>query len=701
VKRQRQPKFLLQHDRSDCGVTCLANIIRYHGGDVGLEVLRKLSGTSQQGTTLLGLQLAAQQLGFEAEGLEAEGVYNLNELTEPAILHVVVEGNLHHYIVYFPPYDEKGKILVGDPARGVWRIGNQELDLIWRSKELLSLKPTTGFRRKEDVNRERWKWLFGLIQEDFTLLSVSLALGVVIAVLGISTAIFSQGLIDHILPKGAHAKLILSVCWLAIVLLARTGLSYLRSDFMLQQAKAFNNRIMRFFFTNILRLPKSFFDTRKAGELIARLNDTRRIQSAIAVLFGNAVIDALIVVISMVFVMAVSWVVGSVLAACVCLYLLILLKFNSPLSQGQKGVMAGYALTESNFVDSIQGISEVKIMGKESFFGKTNERIYGEFQERMIALGKINNRFSFFSDLSGVVFIILLFGLSSHQVLAKRLSIGELVALLGMAGNMIPSLTRLVVANIQWQEASVVFDRMFEFTSMSKEEVQKGNVMDYDRPLHLQLDRVSFRFPGRRQILSDVSMELRTGEMVGLTGESGGGKSTLLQLIQKFYAPESGTLLVNGTDLQEYATDSWRSMLGCVSQEIKIFNNSLLFNITLSDEAAVNERAVAFCEQTGLGAYFRQLPQSYLTVVGEEGVNLSGGQKQLVAFARALFRNPKLLLLDEATSAMDSHMERFVLDLLQKNKHRMAILMVTHRRSTSLQCDRVVVLDKGVGGQML
>jgi ABC-type bacteriocin/lantibiotic exporter with double-glycine peptidase domain len=695
----KKKSFQLQHDQSDCGVACLANIIRHHGGDASLETLRKLSGTSQQGTTLLGLQQAAQQVGFDAEGLEAEGIHNLRELTEPVILHVTVEERLQHYVVYYPHQGMANKV-IGDPARGILTMRETELDVLWKSKTLLWLKPNGQFQKRELVSYRKRKWILDLLREDFPVLSISLALGIMIAVLGIATAIFSQRLMDDILPKENIQKLLLSTVLVTFLMVARSGFNYLRGIFMVHQGKAFNNRVIRDFYASLLKLPKSFFDTRKTGELIARMSDTRRIQSVISILSGSAVIDLLLVLVSTGFVMFYSWWIGVVLVTCMGAYLFILWKFNGPISLAQKQVMAGYAFTESNFIDSMQGITEIKLMGKGRLFEKMNQAIYQQFLERMSSLGMLNSRFGLVSEITGGLFTMLVFSLSSYLVIRKELSIGELVALLGMAGNMIPSLTRLVVANIQWQEASVVFDRMFEFTSMSKEEVQEGKVMDYDSPLYLQLDRVSFRFPGRRQILSDVSMELRTGEMVGLTGESGGGKSTLLQLIQKFYAPESGTLLVNGTDLQEYATESWRSMLGCVSQEIKIFNNSLLFNITLSDEAEVNERAVAFCEQTGLGAYFRLLPQSYLTVVGEEGVNLSGGQKQLVAFARALFRNPKLLLLDEATSAMDSHMERFVLDLLQKNKHRMAILMVTHRSSTSLQCDRVVVLDKGVGVQM-
>lgn len=694
---KKSPPFHLQHDQSDCGVACLANIIRYHGGDANLETLRKLSGTSRQGTTLLGLLQAAQQLDFDAEGLEAEGLHNLNELTEPAILHVVMEEKLQHYVVYYPSENWKnisGKITIGDPAKGIQLIDVQELDKIWKSKALLSLNPTAQFHTKEVVVHQKRKWILDLLRDDFSVLGISLALGIIITALGISTAIFSQKLIDDILPKENMQKLLLSICLVTVLLLARSGLNYLRGFFMLHQGMAFNNRVIQDFFGNILKLPKSFFDTRKIGELIARMSDTRRIQSVIATLTGSAVIDFLLVVVSIGFVTIYSWWIGCVLLVCVFAYTLILLKFSKPISQSQKEVMAGYALTESNFIDSMQGVTEIKLMNKENLFEKLNQSVYEKFQDRIFSLGTLNLRFSLITEITGVIFIMTVFGLASFQVLSKKLSIGELVALLGMAGNIIPSLTRLVVANIQIQEAKVVFDRMFEFTSMEKESNSTEAIIEATN-LHLKIDSVSFRFPGRKQILSDVSLEVMTGNMMALLGESGGGKSTLLQLIQKFYPAENGSISVNGVALHDISTDDWRSHLGCVSQDVKIFNNNLLFNITLSDDIEINNAAIAFCEKNGFGYYFNQLPQSYLTLVGEEGVNLSGGQKQLVAVARALFRNPKLLLLDEATSAMDRKTEHFVIQLLNSFKERMAILFITHRIKTASHCDRIYVLENG------
>ncbi|HRJ31406.1 MAG TPA: ATP-binding cassette domain-containing protein [Cyclobacteriaceae bacterium] len=219
-----------------------------------------------------------------------------------------------------------------------------------------------------------------------------------------------------------------------------------------------------------------------------------------------------------------------------------------------------------------------------------------------------------------------------------------------------------------------------------------ANIVDIEQ---LNVNKLTFRFPGRARLLKDISLSVKKGEVIAMLGESGGGKSSFLQIIQKFYKPESGTIEVNGIDLDRISTLTWRDLIGVVPQEVKIFNGNLLYNLTLSDNPNEYQSAIVFCKQAGFDKYFESFPQSYLTILGEEGINISGGQKQVVALARALFRQPKLLLLDEATAAMDKNTEAFVLQLLMNLKQNTAVILVTHRIQTARKADRIYILDAG------
>ncbi len=682
--------LVLQRDKTDCGVACLSSICKFHGGRADVESLRRLSGTSTEGTTLFGLQIAAQSVGFEAEGLEADSIQNLQELSEPAILHVTLESNLQHYLVYYPQNKRQvdTKIIIGDPAHAVVRIEKEDLEKIWKSKALLRLSPTNKFVKNESAIREERKWLVSLLKNDLNILTVSILLGIIISALGISTAIFSQKLMDEILPRAENQRMFFGLVLILLLLVARNGFSFLRGYILLLQGKDFNNNLISNFYRSLLYLPKSFFDTRKIGELIARMNDTRRIQSFVSLFVGSISIDILIVCVSIAFVFIHSTEIGNLILLCLPIYFLILQTFGSAITQAQKKVMVGYASTESYFIDSIQGITDIKLANKQDCFAKSNSETYNKFQESIADLGVINLKFVWFIELVGSLLVVSVFAMTSWLVVLSKLSIGQLVSLIGIVGSVIPALNRIVAANLQLSEAKVTLTRMFEFTSMDKEPLNPGGPQIPSIKM-LKVESISFGFPGRKQILKNVSIGLECGKIVALLGESGKGKSTLIQLIQRFYEPDEGIITVDGKNINEIQLLSWRSQLGSVPQEPKIFNGTLAYNISFSANLDEQQRVIHFCQEVGFNFYFSEFPNQYTTIIGEEGINISGGQKQLVILARALFSKPKILLLDEATSSLDKATEKFVLGVLQEQKKHMAILLVTHDENISLQCDKV------------
>lgn len=689
--------FTRQQDESDCGVACILSLLKFYGGDSTFEKLRELSGTTSQGTTLLGLYQCAGAIGFEAEGFEAD-CSNLKKLTSPCILHVQ-KDNLQHYVVSYGILENsKSTFLIGDPAKGILELDEASLNEIWQSKTLLTLKPKPEFVKIKTTLRNKKNWFINLLKEDYPILGISIFIGIIISILGLSTAMFSQKLIDEILPKSNTEKLILGLILLLVLLLIKNILSYFRQHFLLIQSRDFNIRITDSFYENLLYLPKSFFDHRKTGDMIARMSDTMRIQKSIAYLSGSFFIDLLIVVVSTVFLFVYSWPIAGVALLSVPLMVFVVTRFHKPILRGQQEVMSSYAKNESNYVDTIQGIEAIKSGNRETFFIKLTKEIYTVFQTKNFSLGKTGNRFNFITEGVASVLIIGIIAITSYLVLKKQMSIGEMIAILSIAGGLIPSVVRLALTNLQIQEAKVAFDRMYEFVSVKLEYDATASeclekILDFQV---LEIKNISFRFPGRKPILENISVKLNKGEIIALTGECGCGKSTTLQILQKFYSSENGQIDINGQNFNDLSTPLWRSMTANVPQEVKIFNGSLLYNIALNEELTLIDDVHQFCVKYGFDKYFLELPQAYLTIVGEDGINLSGGQKQILALARALFTKPQVLLLDEVTSAMDSHTEKFILNLLQNLKNEMAIILVTHKVQTAKIADRIYTIENGI-----
>ena len=683
--------FIYQHDQSDCGVACLLSLIQYYGGSNSLEKLRERSGTTKQGTTLLGLYQVANELGFTAEGNEAN-IQALIDHKEPVILHVIIENQLQHYLVCYGY--EKGKFIIGNPAKGIVRYTKEELVKVWKSKACLTLTPNKDFIKIKTQNKDKKRLFINLLKKDYRLISFSVVLGLGIAILGMAMAVFSQKLIDNILPSRDFNKLITGILLVTFLLLVRVLFTALRDYFLIRQTKDFNIRIIDSFYSSLLYLPKSFFDTRKIGELVARLNDTQRIQRVISAVIGNVVISALITIVSLSLLFYYSWKTGLIASLSLPFYFLLIYSFNVHIINAQKEVMQGYALSESNYISSMQGIATIKNNNRQSIFRKINLLFYGNFQEKIFHLGKINVCLSIVSGIFNVLFLVSILVYTSLQVYYERMQLGELIAILGIAGSLLPAVASLALITIPLNEAKIAFDRMYEFSSIEKENEGTLPLSEFES---LEIKDLSFRFAGRSRLLKNVNLSLFKNECIAIVGESGSGKSTLGQLLQKFYPFESGKITINSDKiLTQISTENWRNIIGIIPQDIIIFNGNVITNILLGKED-IPENIDSFIKEYGFTDFIKSLPQGFATILGEEGIKLSGGQKQMIALMRILYKKPQLLLLDEFTSAMDRKTENFVLNLLNKLKSELSIIFISHRlHSLPKIADRVYVLEKGI-----
>lgn len=682
-----------QQYQSDCGVACLLSIIRYFGGDQKLEKLRELSGTSRQGTTVLGLVQAAPQLGLEAKGLKGNLDY-LKKIQMPVILHVIIDNRLQHYVICYA--FKQGKFILGDPAKGIREYTPEDLEKIWQSQALIQLQPNDSFVKAKTARKAKIQWFWELLKEDISLLTVASVLGIAIAIIGLSMAIFSQKLIDDILPNKDASRLWVALTLLGVLLTARMFLSYLRGLFLLKQSLSFNQRMIDRFYAALLYLPKAFFDHRKTGDLIARMNDTHRIQQNISLIAGSVLIDGIVMGISTTFIFFYSLPIGFWALFTIPLYLTLAWKFNQKIIRAQQDVMEAYSRNESNYIDTMQGIATIKGAGKEAFFSQITRTVYAWYQQKIYQLGFLGIRFGFWIECLGLGFLLGMIAYAAQLVLLEELQIGEMMALLTVAGSIVPAIGRLIGASIALQEARVAFERMYEFAALQPEFPDQTHSETSLEITQIKVENLSFRFTGRKPLLKDISFEANRGEMIAILGESGCGKSTLMQILQRFYPFEQGQIQVNQQGWLSTSTPSWRSVLGVVNQETKIFNGTLLDNIILGetspDEA---QKVISFCQRWGFDTFFEELPQAYACIVGEEGINLSGGQKQLLALARALYGQPQILLLDELFAAMDRNTETFVMNLLQRYQENGLIILVTHKIHIAKQADRIYLIEDG------
>jgi len=487
-------------------------------------------------------------------------------------------------------------------------------------------------------------------------------------------SIFSQKLIDDILPQKKVSILFLSIGFLSFLLFARVVLQALRDFYIIRQTKEFNQRINKSFFNSLLYLPKLFFDTRKIGDFVSRLNDTQRIQNVIKYLITNTVVDILGVLISIGFLFYYYWKLAIICLIVSPIIFYIIFRFNKKIILSQREVMQAYSINEANYIDSIRGIDVIKGFGKQDLFLKKNLSIFGNFQSKIFELGKVNVKITLYSGLALVVFLVIILSFSSYNVLNSQIKIGEMMAIIGISSSLLTSITNLALVSIPIQEAKVAFDRMFEYSSITKEKLDGLEINNIQK---IEIKQLDFRFNGRSKLLENVSLKLEKGKVICLLGESGGGKTTFTEVLQKNYIQESGEVIINDTiSLKDISTANWRNLISIVPQNIQLFNTTFLENIIL-DENLDNQKLNDVIN-LGFQQFVSSLPQNLMTIVGEEGINLSGGQKQLLGWMRALYHNPQFLILDEPTSSLDKDNRNFIYQLISKLKNDKIIFIISH-----------------------
>jgi ATP-binding cassette subfamily B protein len=505
--------FVRQLDGSDCGVACLASVVRFYGGYTALEQLRDLSGTSQQGTTLLGLHQAAGQLGFVAKGLRADSIAQLQEsLAAPVILHVRLgegpqEHHLNHFLVCYRWEPARQRFVIGDPASGILDYTVDELDQRWASKTLLTLQPTEQFERKDTEARRKHHWLLQTVQPDLPALAIATGLGLVTTVMSLVTALFSQQLIDRILPARDVRRLTVGLVLLGTVLLARAALTYLRGWLLTRQSQDLNNRLTNSFFETLLYLPKTFFDSRQTGDFIARLNDTGRIQQAVSHLTGTVIINLLVVSTTLIYIGLHSGLLVGCMVVYLSLYGLVTWHFGRPIQAAQRAAMAAAAVNQSQYIDTLQGIADVKATGQEGLFARLTQALYGHLQAAVYSLRQVGLRFGTVAEILSAGFTTGILALTAYLVVRGTLSLGELVAILSMVGTLVPAVVSLALTNIQLQEAGIAFERMYEY-SKNEPELDKDAVADAFDLQQLEVVGLSFSFPGRAALFENLSFRV-------------------------------------------------------------------------------------------------------------------------------------------------------------------------------------------------
>ncbi len=681
-----------QRDLMDCGAACLASISAYYKLLIPVSKIRQYASTDKKGTNVLGLVEAAEKMGFMAKGVK--GNYDsLLKIPKPAIVHLKLENGGLHYVVLLSVDNKVLKTM--NPETGKIETETKEEFLKKWTGYIVILVPNDDFEIKNEKISNISRLFFLLKPHKAVLLQVLFG-AIFFSIIGLSTSIYIQKLTDFVFVNGNKNLLNLMSIGMIGILVIQIILGLYQTIFTLKTGQLIDARLILGYYKHLLKLPQRFFDTMQTGEIISRISDAVKIRAFINNSLIDIIVNILIVVFSFFLMFLYSWKMALICCSVIPIYILLYFIANKLNKKTERKVMVQAAELESQLVESLNTIGTIKRFGIEQFVNiKTETKFINllntGYKSGLNALF-VNMSTSFVSRL----FTIILLWIGSYFVLSQEITPGELLSFYAILGYFSGPLNSLVGVNQTIQNAFIASDRLFEIMDLEQEKENKI-ILNKNMLGDINFKNVNFRYGTRIDVFKEFNLLIPLGKITAIVGESGSGKSTLVHLLQNIYPLSSGKIYINDLDITQIENGSLRNMVGVIPQRVELFKGTIIENISVGDFEPDMNKILKISQDIGLIKFIEELPEGFFTDIGENGTSLSGGQRQKIAIARVLYRNPEIIIMDEASSSLDSESEKMIIDVIKRMKDEgKTIIMIAHRLSTVTKADNIVVMSKGI-----
>ncbi len=484
---------------------------------------------------------------------------------------------------------------------------------------------------------------------------------------------------------------------LVAVFLLQAGFNFLRSYWLAIAGEGVVADLRRAVFDRVIRLGVPFFDERKTGEITSRLTaDAAVVQQTVSTAVAQALAQGITLIGSVILLFLLSFRLSLTVLTFVPIVMIAAFVFGRRLRSISTEFQDRLATANSLAEEAISSVRVVKWFAAED----ETARLYDQdiIKSYEVAVRRARVRSVFVPTVTFVMFstLALVLWQGGRQVIAGNLTAGNLVTFLLYTLTVAGAIGTFTGLYAQLQEALGASQRIFELLDEPPEVAEADNTNNPEPMGTLAFENVHFAYSDRAgEVLSDINLTVTQGEVVALVGPSGAGKTTLVQLIPRFYDVGSGRIVVDGVDVRDQDIQLLRSRMAAVPQEVELFSGTIAENLRVAKAEATDEEIVSACTAANAHDFITDFPDGYGTIVGERGVKLSGGQRQRVAIARALLADPCILILDEATSSLDAESEALVQAALEVLMRDRTTVVIAHRLSTVRKADRLVVLAEG------
>lgn len=681
----RQYYVTKQDDIRDCGAASISSIIKYYGGYVPLETLKRDSFISKDGISAYHLIMCLNKYNFEAKGYRYEDNFNFTEnIKLPAIIHLILKNGLHHFVVLYKIDFKKNTCLIMDPAVGYKKLTIKELLNIW-SKVIIIISPK-GKIQKYKKDKTIFKIFLKLLLSEKTLLIKIIFTSIILTLSSILSSFYIKTSIENNNTKISSGFIIifLSIVFIKIII------NYLRTHYENHLNKNVDKKIIIPFIRHTFLLPLNYIKSKSSGEILTRVKELNNIKNLFSKIFVTIFLDLLLTLITLFIILEINSTLFLVLCLILVLYFLIGYVFAPKIKRSLEELLNNEADFNSTLVENIEGIETIKNSNTiDVVLSKINSKFNKELNNSFNFSKLINNQSLFKSMIEELgIFVLLTIGLI--LIKTEVITILDIITFNSLLFYILEPYKNIIdlIPEIYYIKQSV--SKISEYLEIEEEKLNNTNIKLLNNSIFIE--NLTFSYDKYNYLFNNYNLQIKPTEKVLLKGSSGSGKSTLCKLIYRLYDYEKGNIKINKKDIKEYDLNTIRSNISYLSQREKLFSGTIKENILFGKEVSDSYfwQIIKICR---LEELINNKTFKEHTMLIDGDFNLSGGEMARIVLARSLIKNSKILILDEALKEIPEDMERnIILDIKKRFKEK-TLIYVSHRSLDDI-FERVIYLNK-------
>ncbi|MBR5956625.1 MAG: peptidase domain-containing ABC transporter [Bacteroidales bacterium] len=699
-----------QHYQMDCGASCVKMISLFYGKDIPMEQIQDNCNVGTEGVSVKGICKALEDCDFKV----IAGKVTLEDLREKALLPCILHWEQNHFVILYKVKKNRNgyRYYIADPAKGYVDYNEKEFSSLWISTNskgedkgsAILVEPVPDFLKNTSIDTKKigqnkrnlsflWSY-FKRFKHNFAFILIGL---IIISVVLLITPFLTQSIVDVGISNKSISFVLFILVGQLLLLIGETTIDFLQTRVILHIGARINISLLSDFFIKLMRLPMAFFETRLLGDIIQRIQDHKRIETFLTTSTIGLAFSVLSFIVFGVVILIYDKLIFTTFIVFSILYGVWLYCFVKKRRSLDYKYFDIQSKNQNKTYELVESMEETKLQNAENRKRWEWEDVQVELFNINLSILKLQQTQNAGALLINEIRNIFVTVIAATRVINGEGSLGMMLAIQFIAGQLASPIEKLMNFIYQWQDVSISLDRISDIHNITEPDKNRKykSLSDYDHTIHVR--NISFIYPGiqEKKVLDDISFDIEEGETIAIVGASGSGKTTLLKLLLGFYQPTSGTIEIGDKALKDISTNWWHSQCGVVMQDGFIYADTIAGNIALSENAPDRYYLEYAAQVADIKQFIEALPFKYNTNIGEGGQGLSKGQKQRILIARAVYKDPDYLFLDEATNSLDANTESNIVAELNDFYLGRTVVVIAHRLSTVKNANKIIVLNNG------